>query len=158
MIAAGVTVVSVAAAVKTVGERAVHATATRTITIGRDVAQIVAAWPTLLGQAFEAFAEITPGPDGITRWQLRPPLSASWETKLVENRDDFMRWAVSGPPGRFEGAFGVRAAPGNRGTEATLSLIGPVSRTIVGTTLRRFKSLVESGEAPTLESNPSGRS
>lgn len=159
MVVAGVTLAGVVViAVKAARDGGTHATSTRTITIGRDVAQVFAAWQALHARAFQDFADVTPEPDGITRWQLRPPLSASWETKLVESGSDYLRWAATGPPGRFEGMFGVRPAPGDRGTEATLSLTGPVSRPIVGTVLRRFKSLVESGEAPTLEANPSGRS
>ncbi len=160
MIAAGVTLAGVAAtAVKTAGDRTAHATSTRTITVGRDVAQTFAAWRTLYARAFADFADVKPESNGITRWQLPPPLSVSWQTQTVEDLvDGGMRWVARGAPGPFEGTFGVRPAPGNRGTEVTLSLTGPVSRPIVGTVLRRFKSLVESGEAPTLESNPSGRS
>ena len=161
LIVAGVALAGAAGAafVKTVRERAAHATSTRTVTIGRDVAQTFAAWRTLQARAFEDFADVTPGSDGDTRWQLRPPLTASWETKTVETRaDEFLHWATPDAAGRFEGSFGVRPAPGDRGTEATLSLTGPVSRPIVGTVLRRFKSLVEAGEAPTLEANPAGRS
>ncbi len=160
IVAAGATLAGVAATViKTIGDRVATATSTRTVTINRDVAQTFVAWQTLYGRAFEEFAKVMPEPDGITRWQLRPPLSASWETKIVDSRsEEFLHWAAAGSAERFEGTFGVRPAPGNRGTEATLSLTGPVSRPVVGTILRRFKSLVESGEAPTLEANPSGRS
>ncbi len=158
--AAGVTLAGVAAmAVKTAGDRAARATSTRTVTIGRDVAQTFAAWRALHARAFDDFADVTPGPDGSTRWQLRPPLSASWETRIIDDRPGgLLRWAEPDAPGRFEGSFDVRPAPGDRGTEVTLSLTGPVSRPVVGTVLRRFKSLVEAGEAPTLEANPSGRS
>jgi hypothetical protein len=66
----------------------------------------------------------------------------------------------------MHGSVQFRAAPAEQGTEVTLRLTldegaaGPgevLPRWVAGTTLRRFKSLVETGEIPTLNRNPSAR-
>jgi hypothetical protein len=57
-----------------------------------------------------------------------------------------------------------RPAPQGRGTEVLLRLDAPAGGTlgfvpsaVAGKALRNFKSLVETGEIPTLKRNPSGR-
>jgi uncharacterized membrane protein len=41
--------------------------------------------------------------------------------------------------------------------KALMRAFHPFPRAVAGKTLRRFKSLIETGEIPTLEHNPSGR-
>ncbi len=60
-----------------------------------------------------------------------------------------------------EASASFSPAPGDWGTVATLTVrgggTGMVSRLKAGRALRRFKSLAETGEIPTLEHNPSAR-
>ena len=159
MVAAGVTLAGVAAgSIKSATDRLGRGTSTRTLTIGRDASQTYEAWPRFLSEAFETFAELTPRSDGTTSWRLHAPLATTCETRITEERvNEVVRWASdSAKP--FGGALQLRAAPGGRGTEATLTLTGPFPRVVAGAVLRRFKSLVECGEVPTLACNPSGRS
>jgi hypothetical protein len=59
-----------------------------------------------------------------------------------------------------EASASFSPAPGDWGTVATLTVRGGngmASRLKLGRALRRFKSLAETGEIPTLEHNPSAR-
>jgi uncharacterized membrane protein len=60
-----------------------------------------------------------------------------------------------------QGSLSFAPAPGDLGTVATLRLEaavpGKAGRLQAGQVLRRFKSLAETGEIPTLEHNPSAR-
>lgn len=117
------------------------------------------------------------GDEGRLRWTVRGPLGRvlSWETRAVEERPgELLRWeSVAGAAVPSEGEVRFDPAPGDRGTEVTLRVrfdppggrfgdaamgrFGVVPDALVGKTLRRFQSLVETGEVPTLEGNPSAR-
>ncbi|MCU4972033.1 SRPBCC family protein [Halobacteria archaeon AArc-m2/3/4] len=110
-------------------------------------------------------------------WTADGPLDRqlAWESKIVEDRPgEFLRWeTLEGATIPHTGTVHFRSAPGDRGTEVTLSIhVDPpggtvgealvnrtnlIPKTLVGTALRRFKSLAETGEIPSLEQNPSGR-
>jgi len=83
-----------------------------------------------------------------------------------------LRWeTLPDAPVRNEGAFVLRPAPGEWGTEVTLRLglhlptpvarladaLNLVPRTLLGGVLRRLKSLVETGEIPNTAANPAAR-
>ncbi|WP_207586331.1 cyclase [Halomontanus rarus] len=111
------------------------------------------------------------------RWTADGPLDRqlAWETAIVDERPgEFLRWeTLEGARIPHTGTIRFRPAPGDRGTEVTfgvhvdppggavgdaiMSRTNLVPKTLVGTALRRFKSLAETGEIPTLERNPSGR-
>lgn len=111
------------------------------------------------------------------RWTADGPLGRqlSWETELVEKRPgERLRWeTLEDAAVPHMGTVRFRPAPGDRGTEVTFGIhVDPpggavgdaimnrtslVPKTLVGTALRRFKSLAETGEIPTLEQNPSAR-
>ncbi|QLG60766.1 SRPBCC family protein [Halorarum salinum] len=115
--------------------------------------------------------------EGRLRWTVRGPLGRvlSWETRVVEERPgELLRWeSVAGAAVPSEGEVRFDPAPGDRGTEVTLRVrfdppggrlgdaamgrFGVVPDALVGGALRRFRSLVETGEVPTLEGNPSAR-
>ncbi|OLZ39529.1 hypothetical protein A6E15_00370 [Natrinema saccharevitans] len=83
--------------------------------------------------------------------------------------EDRWHWTASGPLG----AIRFREAPAGRGTEVTFRFrfepaggtvgaavtdrLGVVPESLAGVVLDRFKSLAETGEIPSLESNPSTR-
>ncbi|ELZ03543.1 YgaP-like transmembrane domain [Natrialba aegyptia] len=88
--------------------------------------------------------------------------------------DDDLHWeTIEDAPIPHDGTVEFRPAPGDRGTEVTLRVqydppggalgtavmrwLDVAPDVLVGTTLRRFKSLAETGEIPTLEANPSAR-
>jgi len=98
-----------------------------------------------------------------------------WDTQIVEDRHGkLLRWeSLEGAPLPNEGTVRFSPAPGDWGTEAMLCLRfdppgGPlgnravkrlniVPRVLADKILRRFKSLAETGEIPTLAYNPSAR-
>lgn len=156
-------------------------TVERSITIGASADELYQSWrdPEQLSRVVGHFAEVThPSEDpDHQRWTVRGPLGLSlgWDAQVVEDRPgELLRWeARNGAALSDEGSVHFHPAPGERGTEVTLRLRfdppgGPlgaaamtrldmVPTTLVGKALRRFKSLVETGEIPTLERNPSAR-
>lgn len=153
---------------------------TRSVTVGTSPDEAYDAWNDSETQArvFGGFADVTPAGEGDWRWEVDAPLgrTVTWETRTVEDRPgELVRWESTGGTGAVvpEGSVRFSPAPGDRGTEVTLRLrvdppggslgraavarLGVVPETLVSKALNRFKSLVETGEIPTLDRNPSGR-
>lgn len=151
----------------------------RSITIGKPPDELYQFWrePKHLTRIMGHFAEVTSASADRQRWIVHGPLdrSASWETQVVEDRPgEFLRWeSLKGAALSSESSVSFRPAPGDRGTEVTLHVrfdppggalgnaaitqLDIVPSTLVNEALRRFKSLAETGEIPTLEHNPSAR-
>lgn len=148
----------------------------RSITIGADAQELRRAWlePSSLPRVMAPFAEVRVEEDGRAHWTVRPGLGRelSWTTRIVEDLPgERLRWvSLEGADLPNEGSLRFRPAPAGRGTVVTLHLrfdppggalggaaakgLGFVSDTLAGKVLRRFKSLVETGEIPTLARNP----
>lgn len=154
-------------------------TVSRSATIGRPADALYEAWrdPDQFSRVMGHFADVT-SPDGDRRyWTVHGPAGQdlSWETHVVEEEPgEYIRW--ESPEDAVlpnEGTIRFRPAPGDRGTQVTLSIsfyppggalgtaalhrLDVVPKGLAGEALRRFKSLAESGEIQTLEGNPSGR-
>lgn len=155
----------------------------RSITINRSPEELFAFWsnPENLGRIMAHFAEVTPegGPEvnNVTRWKVSGPMGQmfGWTSQqTAEEAGRKLSWQ-SLPGGTIATRGNVAFQPGreNTGTEVKLWVqfeppLGAVGeglaktlqkfpRAIAGQALRRFKSLVETGEIPTLEHNPSAR-
>ena len=121
-------------------------------------------------------ASVTPIDEDRALWTVHGPLgrTLTWETRIIEERpNELVRWqSQPGADLGNEGSARFRPAPGALGTVVTLrvrfeppggalgaalKLSEIVPSSILGTALRRFKSLVETGEIPTLDRNPSAR-
>lgn len=116
--------------------------------------------------------------DKRSSWKARVPGgmgTISWDAEIVEDQpNSYLSWC-SLPGSTIDNAGEVRFtdAPGNRGTEVCASityrmpagdvgsavgrLFSPVVEQLVTEDLRRFKSIMETGEAPTIKGQPSGR-
>ena len=122
------------------------------------------------------FAELTNARVDGAHWRLDGPLGRTleWDTRIVEERDgELVRWDSDGRDLPNAGSVEFRDAPGDLGTEVTLrvrfdppgALLGDAAvrllddppKLVLAKALRRFKSLVESGEIPSTEHNPSAR-
>jgi uncharacterized membrane protein len=151
----------------------------RAITINRPIDEVFRFWsePANFADSMRPFIEITQtGPD-TSHWTMEGPamLSYGWDSRsTIDPVTQTIRWA-SLPDSDIanEGEVRFTAAPGDRGTEAHLRIrfdppggkvgevlanhlhIGP--NLIAMNSLRRIKSLLETGEVPTLEKNPSAR-
>lgn len=154
-------------------------TVERSITVGAPADELSEYWrdPEQLTRIVGSFAEVTGAGGDRLRWEARPPRgpSVTWETKIVADEPgEMLRWeSVEGATIANEGEVRFRSAPSGRGTEVTLRLqfdppggrlgkavvqrLDIVPATVAEKTLRRFKSLVETGEIPSLKHNPSAR-
>jgi len=150
----------------------------RSITVGGSADQLYRRWlePRTLAQVMGHFAEVTALSDDRTRWRVHAPLGRQleWDTQITDTRPgERIRWrTLEGAALPNESTVEFRAAPDDRGTVVTLHLrfdppggaFGAAAKlfeapteTLVNKALRRFKSLAETGEIPSLERNPSGR-
>ncbi len=151
----------------------------RSITIEKPLGELYRFWrdPQNLSQIMGSFADVTPAGDNRMHWRLHGPLGQNmeWDTQIVEDRASELLSlkSVDGAQLPNEITMRFRPAPADWGTVATLNfrfeppagalgnsaakLLGAVPRVLAEKALRRFKSLVETGEIPTLERNPSAR-
>lgn len=153
--------------------------ASRSVTVGEAADDLYERWrdPDTLSRIVGPVAEVSAVDEDRLRWSVDGPLGRrlEWETAVTEERPgELLRWeSVEGATVPTEGVVRFRPAPEDRGTEVTLSVrfdppggavgdaaaerLGFVPETFAGAALDRFKSLVETGEIPTLERNPSAR-
>jgi uncharacterized membrane protein len=151
----------------------------RSLTIQQPRTEVYRRWrdPQTQPLVWGHFAELTNvTPDGA-RWRVEAPLrrSLEWETRVVEDEEaEHIRWESAGGDLPNEGTVQFRDAPVELGTEITLRvrfdppagvlgdaaarLLDAPPKLVLAKALRRFKSLVESGEIPSTERNPSARS
>lgn len=151
----------------------------RSVTVERPADELYEIWrdPQQLSRIVGRAGEVTDANDDRQRWTVDAPLgrSVEWETRIVEERPgELLRWeSLAGSRVSGEGSLRFREAPGDRGTEVTLSVrvdppggalgssvierLNVAPDAVVGEALRRFKSLAETGEIPSTEHNPSAR-
>lgn len=151
----------------------------RSVTVGKSADEVYEAWrnPERFSRVMGHFADVAATDDDRLRWTVHGPggRDVSWETHVTRDEPgEELRW--ESPPDAMlpnEGAVSFRPAPGDRGTVVTLALrfdppggsltsgalrrLDIIPETLAGEALGRFKSLVETGEIPTTEGNPSGR-
>jgi len=151
----------------------------RTLSIGAPPDELLQAWrdPAVQRQVMAHFAELVEYDGARMRWRASGVLghALEWETHEAE----FLPGSSVSHRGDHDANVGadtrltVRPAPADFGTEATLrvdyrlpggalgeaaaKLLGAAPETLAATALRRFKSLVETGEIPNLARNPSAR-
>ena len=152
----------------------------RSITIGKTADELRHCWldPRTLPQIMAGFATVRAIGDGRMHWKIEGPLGRAleWNSETVDDRPDKGIGWRSLPNAAIsnEGSIRFRPAPVNRGTVATLRLrfdppggtLGNAAVKFLGTmpldlavdgALRRFKSLIETGEIPTTERQPAAR-
>jgi len=151
----------------------------RTLSIGAPPDELLQAWrdPAVQRQVMGHFAELVEHDGRRMRWRASGALAhgLEWETHEVE----FVPGSSVSHRGDPDASMGaetrltVRPAPADFGTEATLrvdyrlpggalgeaaaKLLGAAPDMLAAAALRRFKSLVETGEMPSLARNPSAR-
>jgi uncharacterized membrane protein len=120
---------------------------------------------------------VKPTGSRYSRWVARGPMGAtfSWDAEIVDEREsEWIVWrSLAGSMVTNAGSVQFRKAPGNRGTEVTVSMqyepiggsVGKFVAALLGAEpertlreeLRRCKQLIEAGEIPTTEGQPHGR-
>ena len=152
----------------------------RSVTIGQPPEALYQRWrdPATLPQVMAGFATVRASGDGRMHWTIEGPLGRTYEWDS-ETSDDSpgvgLGWrSLPGAAIPNEGSIRFTPAPADRGTVATLRLrfdppvgaLGDAAVQLLGTkpldlavdsALRRFKSLVETGEIPTTERQPAAR-
>lgn len=152
----------------------------RSVTINRPIEEVYSFW-----HNFENFPKFMDHLDSVTvtssrssRWRARGPMKTSieWEAEIVDEQpNQFIVWR-SRPgamiPNRgsveFRNAPAFRGgteivvsleygAPGGRFGRAIAMLFGEEPEQQIHEDLRHFKQLMEAGEIPTTEGQPSGR-
>jgi uncharacterized membrane protein len=151
--------------------------AERSITIGRSADELYRLWrdPRNLSQIMGHIGAVSAQSAERTHWSVHAPVGRNieWDTEIVEDRPgELLRWqSLADADVPNEGALRFRAAPRDWGVEVTLrvsfdppggalgkaALLGDLPETLVGKALRRFKSLAETGEIPTIEHQPAAR-
>jgi uncharacterized membrane protein len=149
------------------------------LTIARDVDEVYSFWRRLenLPRFLYGVHSVTALDDTRSRWEAHVPDVGlvSWEAEILEDRPgELIAWrSLRGSEVHHSGAVSLRPAPGGRGTEVRLSMEpfsrgGRVSRWLarlvgwgtdraVAEDLHRLKQVLEAGETPTTEGQPSGR-
>ena len=152
----------------------------RSITIGRTADELRRCWldPRTLPRVTAGFATVRSTGAGRLHWKVQGPLGRvhGWDADVVDDGPDgAVGWrANANAPLANDGTVRFRPAPAGRGTVVTLHVrfdppggaLGDAAVRLFGTTplelaadglLRRFKSLVETGEIPTTEHQPAAR-
>jgi uncharacterized membrane protein len=151
----------------------------RSITIGTDAERIYRCWlePETLPQIMKDIAHVSVLSPERTKWLVELPLGQTleWESTLVEERPyELLRWrSVEEAPIYNEGTLMFSPAPRDWGTEVRFTfhfnppggalgdvgakLLGDAPALVLAKILRRFKSLVETGEIPTTDYQPAAR-
>jgi uncharacterized membrane protein len=149
------------------------------ITIRKSADELYSVWrkPRNLSRIMRHFAEVTAVSANRTHWLVRAPFGQSreWDMQVVEDRPgELLRWkSIEGAEFPSEGTIRFYSAPRDWGTEVTFRLrfqipggtLGAVTMKLlpvapgllVSKALRRFKSLIETGEIPTTERQPAAR-
>jgi uncharacterized membrane protein len=151
----------------------------RSVTINRPREELFRFW-----RNFENLPRVMSHLESVTildgersHWVAKAPVgrTAEWDAVIhTETDNEVIAWrSIEGSQIPNAGSVRFRSAPGDRGTEVTVTLeysppLGPVGALLAGLfgenpdmqvreDLRRFKALMEAGETPTTEGQPSGR-
>lgn len=151
----------------------------RSITVGKSADELYEFWrdPEHLTHIMGRFVDVSSKSEDHQYWKVGRPSGRSieWKMRIVEDTPgEVLRWeSVEGAAVPNEESVRFRSAPGNRGTEVVLQYrfdppggalgnrvakrLHVVLDALVNKVLHRFKSLAETGEIPTLKTNPSAR-
>ena len=148
----------------------------RSLPVGKPADELYRLWtdPQTLRTALQPLADVTLSGDGELHGSVRTsdgePIE--WDARVTESRPgELVRWeSAPGAAVSCHGFIRFRPAPADWGTEVTVGLSasphgGPTAWGLHGLhpkvaaekVLRRFKSLAETGEVPTLVRQPAAR-
>lgn len=141
---------------------------TQTVTISKPRAEVEEFWrdPEKLSQVLGDVAEVRSTGPRSYEWVLRhgDDERVTWDTTLITDEEGlrFVRAAGDGAPEeRAQIQVTFREAPRELGTEVTVRVTSPIPDLLTGAAtfkaLYRARALLQTGEVPTLEHNPSAR-
>ncbi len=151
----------------------------KSFTIYRPVEEVYRYWRNFenLPKFMRHLRSVQPTGDRTSRWEVRSPLGTGigWDAEITDEREnDYILWrSLPGGAVEHRGSVEFRKAPFGDATEVAVSLdyrspggklgsgvarlFGENPEQQVREDLRRFKQLMEAGEIPTTEGQPSGR-
>ncbi|HYG98756.1 MAG TPA: SRPBCC family protein [Terriglobales bacterium] len=151
----------------------------RTLTILKPIGEVYRFWRNFenLPRFMTHLESVKVSGDRFSEWTARGPMGAkiSWHAEITDERENqYIVWrSLPGSDIENVGSVQFRQAPGDRGTEVTVSIQYNPPAGIVGDALarmfgrapdqqvredlRHFKQLMEAGEIPTTEGQPHGR-
>jgi uncharacterized membrane protein len=151
---------------------------TRSITVFKEPAELYRFWRDFrnLPRVMRHLKSVEVTSDQRSHWVASAPFgkTVEWDAEIYTERgDELIGWrSLAGSQVDTAGSVQFRRAPGNRGTEVTVTLkydppVGKLGAAIaamfgqsaddqVKEDLRRFKQIMETGEAPTNEGQPRG--
>ena len=151
----------------------------KSLTINREPAELYRFWRNFenLPRIMNHLEAVTVTGDGRSHWVAKGPAGTSveWDAEVYnEKENELIAWrSLEGADVDNAGSVHFKTAPAGRGTELRVVLKYDPPAGIVGATLaklwgeepsrqidedlRRFKSMMETGEVPTTEGQPSGR-
>jgi uncharacterized membrane protein len=130
------------------------------VTIGCQVERIEQFWrdPGQLSVVLGDIADVEAVGRDRYRWRLRNEPAIVWESELIPQAHG-VRFVGTGDGNEI--AVRYRPAPRDLGTEVTLWVQSPAPRLLSGAAafkvLYRLRALLQTGEVPTIQSNPSAR-
>ena len=152
---------------------------TRSVTVGKPVEELYAYWRNLenLPEVMRHLEEVTMIGDGRSHWVAKGPVGTNveWDAETTaEEENERLAWrSLPDADVQNEGEVRFKRAPGDRGTEITVSLTyhppgGALGSAVaklfgrepyqqIGEDLSRFKQRQETGEIATVKGQPSGR-
>ena len=151
----------------------------KSLTINREPAELFRYWRNFenLPRIMNHLESVTVTGDGRSHWVAKGPAGTSveWDAEVYnEKENELIAWrSLEGSQVDNAGSVHFSPAPGGRGTvvkvvlkynppaglvgAALAKLFGESPEQQVDEDLRRFKSLMEAGEVPTTEGQPTGR-
>jgi uncharacterized membrane protein len=147
------------AAKKVIDMQPQRATA-QTVTIKCPLERIEQFWrdPNQLSVVLGDIAEVVASGEDRYRWRLRNGPDLAWESRLIPEPEG-VRFVGTGDDNAI--AVSYRPAPRDLGTEVTLRVSTPAPGLLSGAAafkvLYRLRALMQTGEVPTIQSNPSAR-
>ena len=132
----------------------------QTVTIAAPVERVEHFWRDTdqLSVVLGDIADVEPGGEDRYRWRLEDQPDVSWESRLVVEPGR-IRYVGTGDDNELVVSW--QAAPRDLGTEVTLRVKTPAPGLLSGAAaykvLYRVRALLQTGEVPTLQSNPSAR-
>lgn len=151
----------------------------RTVTVNRPVSELYGYWRDFgnLPRIMDHLESVTVADDGRSHWVAKAPLGTrvEWDAEIVEDRpNEALSWrSIPGSELPNRGSVRFKEAPVGRGSEVTVTLaydppagaLGAAVAKMFGEEpdqqvredLRRFKAVMEAGETPTTDGQPSGR-
>jgi uncharacterized membrane protein len=151
----------------------------RGITIQKSIDEVFDFWRDLanLPKFMEHVIDVKTVDDRRSHWTVQAPMgrTVEWDAEIIhEVRNQVIGWkTVEGADVKHAGSVQFRELPAGRGTELRVELrydppgghlgkwiaaiLGEEPSEQVASDLRRLKRLLETGEEPTVEGQPSGR-